>query len=129
MKRMLAAALAGALALTLTGCGDQSAVFVSGGEPDLTLAPHALSADAEQLAAIADLDVTMADYTANLGGEGDRWLQLRLYAYRDGSWEPAGADTAVAEESGLIGVSFDRDTVSWRCLARTGAAAIPSPTG
>ena len=109
MKRMLAAALAGALALTLAGCGDQSAVFVSGGEPDLTLTPHTLSADAEQLAAIADLDVTMADYTANLGGEGDRWLQLRLYAYRDGSWEPAGA-AAVAAGSGLIGVSFDRDT-------------------
>ena len=109
MKRMLAAALAGALALTLAGCGDQSAVFVSGGEPDLTLTPHTLSADAEQLAAIADLDVTMADYTANLGA-GNRWLRLRLYAYRDGSWELAGADTAVAKESGLIGVSFDRDT-------------------
>ena len=89
MKRMLAAALAGALALTLAGCGDQSAVFVSGGEPDLTLTPHALSADAEQLAAIADLDVTMADYTANLG-EGDRWLRLRLMPTGTAAGSPPG---------------------------------------
>ena len=126
MKRMLAAALAGALALTLTGCGDQIAVFVSGGEPDLTLTPHTLSADAEQLAAIADLDVTMADYTANLGA-GNRWLRLRLYAYRDGSWELAGADTAVAEESGLIGVSFDRDTGELALFGESGRSSYTLP--
>lgn len=125
MKRMLAAALAGALALTLTGCGELSAVFVSGGEPDLTLAPHTLSADAEQLAAIADLDVTMADYTANLG-ERERWLQLRLYAYRDGSWEPAGA-AAVAAGSGLIGVSFDRDTGELALFDESGRSSYTLP--